>query len=88
MDYQKEENMMTLTCSSEDDGLGASAERTTVGGFSFCFLNVLFGDGGTIVTSSEEIGTSSLVDTIFSKLIFAFFEGGGFISPSELHKQI
>jgi hypothetical protein len=53
-------------------------------GFFFCFLSVLFACGGTIGASSEDTGTSNLVDTVFSEPIFAFLEGGGPVSPSEL----
>jgi hypothetical protein len=79
MDYHKRENIRTLTCPSEDDGLGASAEGITVGGFSFCFFSILFSSGGIIGASSYEIGTSTLVFTVLSKLVFACFEGGDFV---------
>jgi hypothetical protein len=72
----------------EDNGLGASAEGTVIEEFSFCFRSVLLGSGGLIDASSEETGTSTLVDTILSELTFAFFEGGGSISPSELCEHI
>jgi hypothetical protein len=80
---RKRKDMMTLTCPSEDDGIGASAEGTIGAGFSFCFFSVLFGGGGIIGASSEDSGTSTLVDTVLSELIFAFFEGGS-MSLSEL----
>jgi hypothetical protein len=87
-DYHRKKNMTTLTCPSKDDGLGASAEGAIIEGFSFCFLSVLFGGRGIIVTSYNEIGASTPVDTVLSELTFAFFEGRGSISPSELHKQM
>jgi hypothetical protein len=52
--------------------------------FLFCFLSVLFGGGGIIGASSEDIGTSTLVDTVLLELIFVFFEGVGSMSPSKL----
>jgi hypothetical protein len=88
MDYHKMENITTLTCPSEDDGLGASTEGIAVGGFSFCFFSIFFGGGGIIGTSSDEIGTSTLVVTALSELVFTFFVGGGSIFPSELHKKV
>jgi methyl coenzyme M reductase beta subunit len=76
MDYHKMENITTLTCPSEDDGLGASAEGIAVGGFSFYFFSILFGGGGLTGTSSNKIVISTLVVTVLSELVFAFFEGG------------
>jgi hypothetical protein len=88
MDYHKMENITTLTCPSEDDGLGASAEGITVGGFSFSFFSILLSGVEIIDVSSYEISTSTLIITFLSEPVFACFEGGGSISPAELHKQI
>jgi hypothetical protein len=74
---------MSHTCPSEVHGIGASVEGTVGGGFSFCFFSVLFGGGGIIGASSQDSGNSTLVHTVLSELIFAFFEGGS-MSPSEL----
>jgi hypothetical protein len=51
------------------------------------FLTALLGGGGIIGSSSEDSGTASFVYTVLSELIFAFFEGGGSVSPSELIKR-
>ena len=51
---------------------GATEEALT-------FLTTFLGGGGI---------TGSFVDTILSELIFAFFEGGRFVSPSELIKKV
>jgi hypothetical protein len=75
-DYHRKKNMTTLTCPSKDDGLGASAEGIAVGGFSFYFFSILFGGGGLTGTSSNKIVISTLVVTVLSELVFAFFEGG------------
>jgi hypothetical protein len=47
----------------------------------------LEGGGGITGSSSDDKGTISFVDAILSELIFAFFEGGRFVSPSELIKR-
>jgi hypothetical protein len=76
-----------LTCPSEDNGTGASAEGVIGGAFSLTFLTALLGGGGIIIASSEDTGTTSFVDAVLSELILAFFEGGGSLSPLELIKR-
>ena len=58
---------------------GATEEALT-------FLTTFLG-GGITGSSPEDRGTASFVDTILSELIFAFFEGGRFVSSSELIRK-
>ena len=77
-----------LTCPLEDDGAGAPVEGIIGGAFSLTFLTAFLGGGGIIGASSEDTGTTYFVDTVPSELIFAFFEGGGSMFPSELIKSM
>jgi hypothetical protein len=65
MDYHKMENITTLTCPSEDEGLGVAAEGMAVRGFSFCFFSVLFGGRGIIGASSDKIGSQTSLSPSF-----------------------
>ena len=59
---------------------GATEEALT-------FLTTFLGGGGITGSSPEDRGTVSFVDTVLLELIFAFFEGGRFVSSSELIRK-